>query len=82
MFRSIFLASALILFAGISASTAKPPTHKTMVQPSPAPRAGCLDNSRYLSRTAYLPAATSIPPRCGHLLSTDTLLTIRQWDHT
>ncbi len=52
-----------------------------MVQRSPAARTGCLDNSRYLSRTAYTPAATSIPPRCGHLLSTDTLLTIRQWDH-
>jgi hypothetical protein len=53
-----------------------------MVQPSPAARAGCLDNSRYLSRTAYTPTATSIPPRCGHLLSTDTLLTIRRWDRT
>jgi hypothetical protein len=82
MFRFIFPATALILLASIAASSAKPPAHKTMVQPSPAARAGCLDNSRYLSRTAYLPAATSIPPRCGHLLSTDTLLTIRQWDHT
>jgi hypothetical protein len=81
MFRSLFPATALILLASIAAVSAKPPAHKTMVQRSPAARTGCLDNSRYLSRTAYTPAATSIPPRCGHLLSTDTLLTIRQWDH-
>jgi hypothetical protein len=82
MFRSIFAATILILIAGITASSARPTAHKTMVQPSPAARAGCLDNSRYLSRTAYTPTATSIPPRCGHLLSTDTLLTIRRWDRT
>jgi hypothetical protein len=82
MFRSILPASALILLAGIAASSAKPATHKALAQPSPSARTGCLDNSRYFSRTAYTPAATSIPPRCGHLLSTDTLLTVRHWDQT
>lgn len=82
MFRARFSISAFILLATITAASAKPPAHKTMVQPSPAARAGCLDNARYLSRTAYLHAAMSIAPRCGHLLSTDTLLAIRRWNHT
>jgi hypothetical protein len=82
MFRLILPALALVLLSSIAASSAKTASHRAIVQSSPAARAGCLDNSRYFSRTAYAPAETSIPPRCGHLLSTDTLLTIRQWNHT
>jgi hypothetical protein len=52
-----------------------------MVPPVSIGRAGCLDNSRMLSHTAFVPQAGP-PPRCGKFLSTDTLLSIRRWDQT
>jgi len=82
MVRLLIPATALILLAGAPTSSARPPSHKAMVQPVPAARAGCLDNSRYVSHVAYAPGAAPLPRRCGHLLSTDTLLAVRHWDRT
>jgi len=80
MFRELIPALVLLLLGGIAA--AKPPAHRAMDRPSPAARAGCLDNSRYVSHVAYVPAAALHTAPCGHLLSTDTLLAVRHWDRT
>ena len=61
----------------------KPHPRRAMAQPSPAARAGCLDQARLSAEhTAYTPAADMMPPRCGKLLSTDTLVAARHWDQT
>jgi len=61
----------------------KPHPHRALAQPGPAARAGCLDQSRLSAQhTAYTPAADVMPPRCGRLLSTDTLVSARHWDQT
>lgn len=74
--------SALFFISTTTFAAGKPQPHKAITQPAPAARAGCLDNERFFSHTAYTPAATGQAPRCGHLLSTDTLLTIRHWNRT
>jgi hypothetical protein len=74
--------SALLLFCTASLAAGKPHPHKAIDQPAPSARAGCLDNSRFFSHTAYVPAASEQTPRCGHLLSTDTLLAVRHWNRT
>jgi len=74
--------SALFLMSTTTFAAGKPQPHKAITQPAPPARAGCLDNSRFFSHTAYMPASTDLTPRCGHLLSTDTLLTIRRWNRT
>jgi hypothetical protein len=61
----------------------KPHPHRAMAQPGPATRAGCLGKSRLTAEhTAYTPTADMMPPRCGRLLSTDTLVSARHWDQT
>jgi hypothetical protein len=61
----------------------KPHPHRAMAQPGPAARAGCLDQFRLTpEHTAYTPAADMMPPRCGKLLSTDTMVSSRHWDQT
>jgi hypothetical protein len=74
--------SALFLISTTALAAGKPHSHKAITSPAPAARAGCLDNSRFFSHTAYTPASVQQAPRCGHLLSTDTLLTIRHWNRT
>jgi hypothetical protein len=74
--------SALLLMSGAAMAAGKPHPDKAIAQPAPASRAGCLDNSRFFSHIAYVPAAAGQTPSCGHLLSTDTLLAVRRWNRT
>ena len=57
------------------------PAHRAFAQPSSAGTA-CMNNNRLVSHVGYLPVdpAQTIP--CGHLLSTDTVLTVHHWDKT
>ena len=56
------------------------PAHKAFAQP-PASSAGCM-SKRLVSHVAYLPGDTAQSLPCGHLLSTDTVLTVHHWDKT
>ncbi len=82
---SIWFLAATIL--GGHALAAQPqvgarlPAHNAFAQPS-ANGAGCMSNSRLVSHVAYLPAAAAQTLPCGHLLSTDTVLTVHHWDKT
>ncbi len=61
----------------------KPHPHRALARPGSAARAGCLDQFRLsATHTAYTPAADVMPPRCGRLLSTDTLVSAHHWDQT
>jgi hypothetical protein len=73
-----------LAFAAAAAATEKPHPRHAMVQQIPSPRAGCLDQGRLSAQhTAYTPsAADMMAPRCGRLLSTDTLIAARHWDQT
>jgi hypothetical protein len=81
MFRSVMSGAAVLVFAG-AAMAAAPSPHRALARPAPAPRAGCLDSSRTISHIAYVPAALQPVPRCGHLLATDTIIAVRQWNGT
>jgi hypothetical protein len=73
---------SFVLASGAIAAE-KPRPHRAMAQPGPAARAGCLDQFRLSAeRTAYVPTADMMPPRCGRLLSTDTLVSARHWNQT
>jgi hypothetical protein len=73
---------SFILASGVMAAE-KPHPHRAMAQPGPAARAGCLDQLRLsVEHTAYVPTADIMPPRCGKLLSTDTLVAPRHWNQT
>jgi len=80
--------------AGGASAAPKLPANTAFDRPlAGGARAGCLDSTRLLSHAAYVPAET-MPPRrgwarilaqprsCGHLLSTDTLLSMHKWDRT
>ncbi len=81
--RSLLVAATL--FAG-PAMAAKPmaapalPAHRAFDTPHPG--AGCMNNSRLVSHVAYLPVDPAQTLPCGHLLSTDTVLTVHHWDKT
>ena len=81
-FATLFCLTAA--FATTAVAAEKPRPHRAMVQQTPSPRAGCLDQSRLSAQhTAYTPAAADMmAPRCGRLLSTDTLVSARHWDQT
>jgi hypothetical protein len=70
--------------AGTALAAPKPHPHRAMAQQSSAPRAGCLDQAHvFAQHTAYTTgAADMMAPRCGRLLSTDTLVSARHWDQT
>jgi hypothetical protein len=74
------LVTACLLSASAPAS-GQPAPHRTAVTP-PADSAACLNHGRLLARAAYRPASTDDSLRCGHLLSTDTLLKVRHWGQT
>ncbi len=77
------LCLALVLTSPAIAAE-KPRPYRAMAQLPPAPRAGCLDRGRLSAlHTAYTPSeADMMAPRCGRLLSTDTLISARHWDQT
>ena len=68
-------------FAAQPQIPAQIPAHKAFAQP-PANGAACMHNSRLVSHVAYLPVDPSETLPCGHLLSTDTVLTVHHWDKT
>ncbi len=70
------LVSGPAMAAGLHA-----PARKATARPT-APEASCLDSSRLVSHVAYLPVDPERTLRCGHLLSTDTMLTVHHWDRT
>ena len=80
------LVIAATVLAG-SANAAQPtpagqmPTRRAFAQPSAA-EAACMNNSRLVSHVAYLPVDPAQTMPCGHLLSTDTVLTVHHWDKT
>jgi hypothetical protein len=80
--KNFALALTVILISSTAAApgSEKAPPRNTI--DGPASRSGCLDNTQLLSHTAYLSTATMQPPRCGHLLSTSTLLAVHHWDRT
>jgi hypothetical protein len=59
----------------------QPPARPAAVTPR-VNSAACLNQSRLLSHAAYLPTSTDDNLRCGHLLSTDTLLKVHHWGQT
>jgi hypothetical protein len=59
----------------------QPPARPAAVTPL-GKTAACLNQGRLLSHAAYLPTSTDDSLRCGHLLSTDTLLKIHHWGQT
>jgi hypothetical protein len=70
-------------FSPYAMAADKPHPHRAMARPGPAAHAGCLDRNRLSAEhTAYMPEADVMPPRCGRLLSTDTLVSARHWDQT
>ncbi len=72
-----------LTLAGPATAAEKPHPHRAIAQPGPAARAGCIDQSRLMAEhTAYTPATDMMPPRCGKLLSTDTLISARHWNQT
>jgi len=78
---TVFCLSLALATTAMAAEKQHP--HRAMAQPGPAARAGCLDRSRLMAEhTAYSPTADMMPPRCGKLLSTDTLVSARHWDQT
>ena len=74
---------AVSLMAGVPAlaASSQVPAHKAAAKP-PAPGRACMDNRRYVSHVAYIPSGPDQVIGCGHLLSTDTLLSVRHWDKT
>jgi hypothetical protein len=77
--RAAVLTTSLLSASAVAAG--QPPARRAAVTPH-ADRAACLDQGRLLSHAAYLPTATDDSLRCGHLLSTDTLLKVRHWGQT
>ncbi len=61
--------------------SAQVPAHKAFAH-SPAPGTACMNDSRLVSHVAYLPVDPAQTLPCGHLLSTDTVLTVHHWDKT
>ena len=57
------------------------PAQRAFAQPA-APGAVCMNNGRLVSHVAYLPVDPAQTMPCGHLLSTDTVLTVHHWDKT
>lgn len=62
-------------------SPAQVPAHRAFAQP-PAAGAACMNSGRAVSHVAYVPGEPSQTLPCGHLLSTDTVLTVHHWDKT
>lgn len=81
---ALALASAAPAAASAPTVGQKPRPHRALAQPGPAARAGCLDRFRLSAEhTAYIPSADIMPPRCGRLLSIDTLISAaHHWDQT
>jgi hypothetical protein len=79
-----FIIFATAVLAGAANAAEKTQSHKAMAHTAPGPRAACLDRYRLTAEhTAYTPSAAMMPPRCGQLLSTDTLIsTMHHWDQT
>ncbi len=75
------LAATLLGVGPALATEGHPAARKAFVQPAPS-GAGCMNNSRLVSHVAYLPIKPEQTMQCGHLLSTDTLLTVHHWDRT
>ena len=76
-----FLAAALMGALPALAAGNPVPAHRAAAKP-PVPGSACMDNSRYVSHVAYIPSRPDQVMSCGHLLSTDTLLSVRHWDKT
>ena len=76
-----FFATALLASGAVQAATVHPHPRAASVRP-PDAGASCMDNSRYVSHVAYVPAGPAPSMQCGHLLSTDTMLTVHRWDKT
>ncbi len=78
-----FFAATVTSFQAVAASPvpAQIPAHKAFAQPSVGGTT-CMNNSRLVSHVAYLPADPAQTLPCGHLLSTDTVLTVHHWDKT
>ncbi len=85
IFAHGFLTAACVLgshaFAAQPQTLAKLPAHKAFTRPA-TEGASCMNNSRRLSHVSYLPVDPSQTLPCGHLLSTDTVLTVHHWDRT
>ncbi len=68
-------------FAVAPQAPAQAPAHRAFAQPSDGGTA-CMNNARLASHVAYLPVDPGQTIPCGHLLSTDTVLTVHHWDKT
>ena len=81
--RLWFFAATVVSLPAMAASPvpAHLPAHKAFAQP-PAGGTACMNASRMVSHVAYLPADPAETLPCGHLLSTDTVLTVHHWDKT
>ncbi len=80
--RTVAAFLALACGAGPAlAATSHMPARKAFVAAPAEHPQGCLGGAG-LSHAAYLPEATGKVAGCGHLLSTDTLMTVHRWDRT
>ena len=76
-----FALSLVLAGAAAAAPVGVSAAHKASAE-LPARAQGCMDNTRLVSHVAYLPVDPTATMRCGHLLSTDTMLTVHHWDRT
>ena len=79
-----FFAATILAGQAIAAqpqTQAQVAAHKAFAQP-PVNGSACMNNSRLVSHAAYLPVDPSQTLPCGHLLSTNTVLTVHHWDKT
>jgi|GEM_PF-2268634 len=79
------LAARILLLSGVLMAQAAmaaghPPVRKATVAP-PSGGAACM-KSQLLSHAAYVPTAPEAVARCGHLLSTDTMLRVHRFGAT
>jgi hypothetical protein len=85
--KPLILALAFsVPFLSVSGATAKTPHktspaaqawgHRSAAAQAPATAESCLDARHFLQHAAYIPAEVDPSLRCGHFLSTDTMMTI------
>ena len=74
------LIASVFLTGAACATPFKAPARKAFAQVPPS--SACMNNSHLASHVAYWPGQPDVALSCGHLLSTDTLLTVHRWDRT
>jgi hypothetical protein len=81
--RFTLAAAAALISLVATASAAPDHAARAAIDVPPATsRQACTAHSHLLAHAAYRPGAGDLAMRCGQLLSTDTLLTVRRWDRT